>query len=246
VILPPLLPLVLDGGHGVRAQLLRLLKSLPSTEVEGRAGLLLPYIRTGMTHLAADIRFSSVDILSWLLLVSGNEVVSCGGGWVKTVNCFLSLLGWHTEESGKLSLTKAFFGKAPSEGKQMAKVLQVFAEFLRAGIGPPDDVLISDADQGSGTITWSFPLHQTPQHLLPSKSAPFSYLNLFGHPQDTEGDMYETHYDRFRIFVQMFETPVKRGISVARKEGGEIGRASATVNKVLEEARGIWQDSAGD
>ena len=246
MILPPLLPLVLDVSNGVRAQLLRLLKSLPNKEVDGHAALLLPYIRAGMTHLAADIRFSSVDILSWLLLASGSEVVSCAGGWVKTMNCFLSLLGWHTEESGKLSLSKVSFGKAVNEGKSMAKVLQVFAEFLRVGVGVPDSVLVSDADQDSGAITWAFPLHQTPLYLLPSKSAPFAYLDLFGHVQDEEGDMYETHEDRFRVFEQRFEMPVKRGVSATRKEAGEIGRASAIVNKVLEEARSTWKGSKND
>src|SRR5690606_39247932 len=112
VILPALLPLFLDGSNGVRTQLLKLLSALPSADMEGHVSLLLPYIRAGMTHLAADIRFSSVEIMSWLVSVAGNEVVSSPGGWIKLLNCFLSMLGWHTEESSKWSSNRASYGKA--------------------------------------------------------------------------------------------------------------------------------------
>ncbi|WEW56708.1 rRNA processing protein [Emydomyces testavorans] len=237
VILPSLLPLILDGSNGVRTQLLKLLRALPRTDVEGHAYLLLPYIRAGMTHLAADIRLSAVEILSWLLTVAGQEAVSCAGGWVKTLNCFLSILGWHTEESAKWSSNRASFGKAGSDGKPMVKILQAFADFLRVGICVSDTVDPMNEEDDVDAYDMSFPLRQTSQHLLPTKSSPFAYLNLFGQPKDEEGEMYESPEDRLRVFAQRFQQPIQRGIDAARKDGGEVGRASAGVSRVLKEAR---------
>ncbi|KAF3482521.1 pre-rRNA-processing protein ipi1 [Arthroderma uncinatum] len=235
VILPILFPLILDGNNGVRAQLLRLLKALPQKDLEGHGSAFLPYVRAGMTHLAADIRLSSVEILSWLLSVAGQEVVSAAGGWIKTLNCFLSLLGWHTEASTKWSSNKASFGKSGSEGKLAARVLQVFAEFLRAGIGLTDDPNLSGEGLGVNDGGALFPLRHVQYHLLPTKASPFAYLDLFSSVKKEEGDMYESREDRLRVFAQLFQVPVERGIDSARQDGGETGRASAGVRKILRE-----------
>lgn len=240
MILPSILPLVLDGNTSVRTQLLKLFRSFPAEEVEDHVSQLMPYIRAGMTHLAADIRVSSVEILSWLLSAAGNEVVSCAGGWIKTMNCFLSLLGWHSEESTKWSSNRASFGKAGSEGKPMVKALLAFSEFLRAGIGQEEEDGTDSESEGNvnppATVGWSFPLCQTSQHMLPSKSSPFAHLSLFGYPRNEEGEMYETREARYRVFSQKFQGPVARGIDAARKEGGDLGRASTVAAKVLKEA----------
>ncbi|KAI1955124.1 rRNA processing protein [Ophidiomyces ophidiicola] len=235
VILPSLVPLVLDGSNGVRTQLVKLLKVLPAADIEGHASFLLPYIRAGMTHLAADIRLSAIDILSWLLSVTGQEVVACAGGWIKTLNCFLSILGWHTEESAKWSSNRASFGKAGSDGKPMARVLQAFADFLREGLCAPDNEAQDAA--GSDFYGTAFPLRQTLQHLLPMSSSPYAYLDLFGRPKDEEGEMYESREDRLRVFTQKFQPAVLRGINAAKKDGGEVGRVSASVSKALKESR---------
>lgn len=237
IILPSLLPLILDGSNGVRTQLVKLLKTLPNAEVEGHVSSLLPYIRAGMTHLASDIRMSSVEFLSWLLSTAGQETVASEGGWIKTLNCFLSLLGWHTEESAKWSSSRASFGKAGTEGKPMARAMQVFTEFLRVGMGDEadDEDGISDNGRGQNPF-WTFPLHNTSQHVIPDKSAPFAYLSLFGQPKDDDGQMYESREDRLRVFSQKYHQPVERGVNAAKKDGGEIGRAAAGLGKVLREA----------
>ncbi|ODH22192.1 hypothetical protein ACO22_05559 [Paracoccidioides brasiliensis] len=239
VILPSLTTLILDGSSGVRTQLIKLLKSLPPPDMEGHISQLLPYVRAGMTHLAADIRLSSVEIISWLIATAGREVVSAPGGWIKTLNCFLSILGWHTEESTKWSLNKASFGKAGSDGKPMVRTLQILAEFLRSGIGPAEDNPDLDEDDLRDSKDWAFPLTQTDQHVLPTKSAPFAYLTLFGQPQNEEGEIYETREDRFRVFKEKFLSAVERGVNSTRQEGGEVGRASASLKKVLHEAMAL-------
>ena len=74
-------------------------------------------------------------------------------------------------------------------------------------------------------------------------ATPYAYLNLFGQLRDAEGDFYDTREDRYRIFSESFAAAIGRGVENARKEGGEIGRASATVSKVLREARTYDQAS---
>lgn len=190
-----------------------------------------------MTHLAADIRISAVEALAWLVDVAGAEVVSCAGGWIKTLNCFLSVLGWHTEESSKWSGNRASFGKAGAKGQPMVKVLGALAVFLQAGIGPESSVPAAVDSDGDGTMGgWEFPLCHAAQHMVPRATAPFVHLNLFGQPRDEEGEMYETREDRYRVFANRFLGAVQRGLEGARSEGGEVGRASAGVNKVLREA----------
>ncbi|KAJ5249237.1 Pre-rRNA-processing protein ipi1, partial [Penicillium chermesinum] len=239
VMLPSLLPLLLDANNNVRTQLLKLLRTLPRSDVEDHVVQLLPYVRAGMTHLAADIRVSAVEVLSWLVEAAGEQVVSCAGGWIKTLNCFLSVLGWHTEESARWSSSRASFGKSGSQGRPMVKVLGVLAEFLDAGIGAPE---ASRGDAGSAqedpsvASAWPFPLSHTGHHMVSESSAPYAYLNLFGKPRDEEGEMYETREDRYRVFTARFMPAVDRGLKSAREEGGELGRASSGVTKVLKGA----------
>ncbi|KAL3449249.1 Rix1 complex component [Aspergillus insuetus] len=238
LLLPHLLPLTLDANSGVRTNLLKLLRALPESDVADHVGQLLPYIRAGMTHLAPDIRVSSVEVLGWLVEVAGSEVVSCAGGWVKTLNCFLSVLGWHTEASSKWTTSEtkpaASFGKAGAKGKPQVKVLSVLAAFLDAGIGSE---AVGD-DDGDSDMDSAFPVRQFRAQMIPQTAAPYAYLNLFGKPRDEEGEMYETREDRWRVFEGRFLAAVEKGVEGARAEGGEVGRASAGVRKVLVEARG--------
>ncbi|CEJ59789.1 Putative Pre-rRNA-processing protein ipi1 [Penicillium brasilianum] len=237
VMLPSLLPLILDANNNVRTALLKLLKTLPPNDVQDHVAQLLPYVRAGMTHLAADIRVSAVEILSWMVDAAGEAVVSCAGGWIKTFNCFLSVLGWHTEESSRWSSSRASFGKSGSQGRPMVKVLGALAGFLDAGIGAPGaSVDETGSHDDSSPSAWPFPLCQTSQHMISESAAPYSYLNLFGQPRDEEGEMYETREDRYRIFSTRFLSAVERGLKSAREEGGELGRASSGVSKVLKEA----------
>ncbi|GKZ24353.1 rRNA processing protein [Aspergillus brasiliensis] len=249
-LLPTLSPLILDASTTVRTQLLKLLRTLPPTDVEDHVASLMPYVRAGMTHLAADIRVTAVEVLSWLVEIAGEAVVSCAGGWIKTLNCFLSVLGWHTEESSKWSSNRAAFGKAGAKGKPMVKVLGVLAEFLDAGIGEDDgdgDDEVNGGGGGEGMEVdgrgdGGFPIVHSDVHMVPKSAQPYVYLNLFGAPRDEEGEMYETREERFRVFKGKFLVPVERGLESARQDGGEVGRASAAVTKVLKEARGVdWE-----
>lgn len=192
-----------------------------------------------MTHLAGEIRSSAIEMLSWLLDVAGSEVVSCPGGWVKTLNCFLSLLGWHTQDTAKWSANEPSMSKAGNEAKATARTLQVLAQMLRCGMDQPLEQKIEII--GEGEERWGFPLWDTEQHLLPKNSGAFAYLNLFGAPRDEENDMHDDREDRVRIFDKGFRSPIENGLGDGRKEGGDVGRAAMVVSKVLKE---VHQEAA--
>jgi len=234
-ILPKLYPLILDGTGSVRQQLLKLLRALLRNEMSDHILEILPYVRAGMTHLAADIRLFSVEVLAWLVNIAADEVVSCAGGWVKTLNCFLAVLGWHTQDSGKWSSNRVSLGKATSDGKAQARNLQVLADLLRAGLFFATD--LSHADEN-----WqprpTFPLWHTEHHVLPKRSNPYGYLNLFGPEKDDDLDMLEDREDRIRVFNERFASAMEVGLASARKDGGEVGRAAGLVTKVLKSIDG--------
>ena len=217
----------------MRQQSLKLLRALPPNEMSDHVAELLPYLRAGMTHLAADIRLFSVDVLAWLIDLAADEVVSCPGGWVKTLNCFLALLGWHTQDSAKWSSSRVSFGRAGSgDGKAPARNLQVLAQFLTAGLCPSSffpEVLNDD-------LPSTFPLWHAEHHNLPTRSNAYAYLNLFGPPRDHDVDMLEDREDRLRIFNQRFAPSVNTGLALARSDGGEVGRAAGLVAKALKAA----------
>ena len=230
VILPKLLPLILDGSNGVRAQLLKLFRTLPPDDVDEHLDQLLLYLRAGITHLAADIRSSALDILGWALEIGGQQLVACAGGWVKTLKCLLAMLGWPIEASAAAwSSNKASFGKAGTEGKALVKALNSLAAILTAGLLPPkeDDVKSMEAV--------GFPLWHVEQHLLPKRTNSLSHLNLFGAPRDEESEVYEDREDRKRIFHPIFQQAIQKGLENAKGEGGEVGRAAAGVRKVVVE-----------
>lgn len=231
-ILPKVSPLILDGNGGVRTQALRLLRVLPEDDMRDHSTELLPYIRAGMTHLAADIRLSTMDVLSWLLQLAGQDVVSCAGGFTKTMVCFLSLLNWH---GGASAAGQPKFSKAGTEGKPLTKVLQVLGEFLHYAVG--HELSGEESNDKVGEGPYAYPLWHTNQHLPPSRPNAYSYLNLFGAIKDYEDAPLEERDDRVKLFNAKFRALVEAGVDQAKKEGGETGRIAASVAKVIREAK---------
>ncbi len=240
IILPKVYPLILDESNSVRAQLLRLLRALPAQDIEPHISQLLLYIRAGLTHLAADIRSSATDVLLWTTESCSNELVSCAGGWVKTLKCLLTVLHWHAPApangtSGRASSSNAWtstraptLGAANAEGSLPVKTLNALAAFLQAGLHPAEEV-------GEVSSRWPFPLRHVECHMIPTRSNAFAHLNLFGAVRGEEGEMYVEREERQRVFHRRFYATVYSNIEMARKEGGEGGRAAARVGKVLME-----------
>lgn len=237
-ILPKIQPLILDASKSAREQFLKLLRVLPKDEVRTHVDQVLLYVRAGMTHLATDIRVTAIDALEWLLQVGSDEVVSCSGGWLKTLNCFMSLLGWQTAEvSGKWSATRLTTGKRAEEAKLLVKQLTVLGMFLAAGFKDSRD----DKKTASNGVPSQFPLSGTEGCQLYARSNPFRNLNLFGAPKDAESTMYDDAEARKRAFDEQALASVTKGVSVAKMEGGEVGRAAAGLEKVLVNGMGDYQ-----
>ncbi|KAF2873149.1 rRNA processing protein Ipi1 [Massariosphaeria phaeospora] len=228
VVLPTVQRLILDGSNAVRQQLLKLLQSLPKDGIASYSDQLLLHTRAGLTHLATDIRVFALDVLEWLLGVAGDEVVSCAGGWAKMLKCFLSLLGWQNETSGTWSAPKSF-GKSGGDAKVQVKQMTALASFLKAGL------CTSQTPAQVNTSGGDFPLWHTEHHLLPGRSNVYAHLNLFGAARDEEAEMYEDREDRQRVFHTRAETAIVAGLEQSVKGGGELGRASAQLRKVIKE-----------
>ena len=242
MLLPKLNPLILDGANGVRSQLLLLLRALPTKDFEPHIGQVLLYIRAGLTHLAADIRSSATETLLWALETCPDEVVSCAGGWVKTLKCLLTVLHWHNPilrttalagggTSNWTSSQTANLGNAGAKGSLPVKTLNVLAAFLRAGLAPAPNKHENAPFQSK----WPFPLRYVEFHMLPKRSNAFAHLNLFGAPRDEDGEMYIEPEERQRIFHRRFQGAVNMGVEAGKREGGEVGRATAAVGKAVEE-----------
>ncbi|KAL8683493.1 MAG: hypothetical protein Q9186_000533 [Xanthomendoza sp. 1 TL-2023] len=229
VLLQKLVPLTLDPSNGVRTQMLKLLRALPPSDVGDHINKVLLWLPVGLTHLAADIRSSTLDMLVWALECAGDALVSSAGGWVKTLKSLVVMHGWPMESRmGPWSSSKTAFGRL-GEGKAMAKGLATMASFLRAGLAErmEEDV------QPTG---WGWPLTNTGQHMISRRSNCFAYLDLFKAPGgDDESQIYEDREDRQRVFARKFQKPIERGLEAAKQEGGEIGRAAASVQKAINE-----------
>ena len=231
-MLPKLLPLISDGSSGVRSQLLKVFKLLPSNGIEDRVDLISPYVRAGMTHISPDIRSSSIDVLEWLTAAAGHELVTSPGGWVKPLRAFVLIFGWSEEiktASGWSTTNKTLTTELGKNTKGLVKSLHGLASFLRAGLFEPES-----AEQP--TMENTFPIVPYQCHLLPKRSNGFGYLNLFGPPRDADSKEYMDCEERQQVFHTKFRKTIENGLEAAKREGGEIGRAAATVRKVIADA----------
>ena len=229
-------PLILDGSSQVRQQLLRLLRCLPVDQL-GSLDQLLLYTRAGMAHLSNDIRMSALDVLDWLLDTNADAVVSSAGGWVKTLRTFQNLLSWHdvpSKDAAGTSRTWSTSKPATNLGsnKLLVHQLTTLSRLLTAGLMKPS--LDHERQMAAKTAAQLFPLWHTDAHMLPKKSNPFGYLNLFGAPRDVESEVYEGAEERNEVFCELnLDKVFMHGVKEAKKEGGEVGRAAALFDKAL-------------
>ena len=225
-VLTKLLPVLSDGSSSVRTQLLKLFRALPPAEVKPNVEKILMYVRAGMTHLSNDIRGDTLNALEWLLDVAGEETVSSPGGWLKTLNSFSSMLGWNPSvgsaltNKGWTSASKATLGTKKGPEAQVRQI-QVLAKFLQTGFRP------------EAPVPYSPMAYWDNIYRLPTTPNPFAYLNLFGTPRDEDSEMYPDRISRQRVFDAKWRPAISAGMTEAKKEGGTVGRAAATLDKAL-------------
>jgi pre-rRNA-processing protein IPI1 len=231
-------PLLLDSSAAVRAHCVKFLAALPPACVRDSAEDLLLYARVAATHLSARIQLTGLDVLEWLLGVAGREVVGCAGGWVKTLNCLLAVLGWKgitTTQKGNAGWQSTGVmaqraSLAEDAGILRTRQLQVLSLLLEKGLMRPDDKRreewIRNAQRG-------FPYFMFQDHAIPKKRNPYGYLNLFGPPRDEESEQYEDPEERARVFVKLAARDLHAGLEKAKLEGGGIGRAAMSIERGL-------------
>lgn len=229
MILQKLLPLISDSSTPVRTQLLKLLQTLPAAEVRHSTEQAIMFIRAGMTHLSADISNDTLGVMEWLLEVAENDLVTCPGGWVKTLNTFCALMGW------ALSSNNLGWSSAPRAGLKAkaattyARQIATLAKFLEAGLRP-ETTIPEDESQNWDNL-----------YRIPRDSNAFEYLNLYGSRRDEDGEMYPNREARQRVFEKKFLAAMAKGADQAKKEGGATGRAASTLDKVLQEGMGDYE-----
>ena len=232
VIIEKIRPLLLDGSQPVRQQLNKLLRALPAEGVPNNVGSLILHIRAALTHLSNDVRMTALEAFEWLLVAAGEEAVGAAGAWVKTLKCFLSLLGWQQHQESKdvvskWSTVKQARARPAGGDKLFVKQLQTFALFLDIGLG-------NKKQRGLEQQPNTFPLWHTQYHMLSTRSNPYGFLNLFGAPRDEESEAYGDWGSRQRIFKKLAFSQVGDGLEQARREGGEVGRAAATLRRTVD------------
>ncbi|KAK3057115.1 rRNA processing protein [Extremus antarcticus] len=242
VIVAKAQPLILDGNLQVRQQVVKLLRSLALEELGSLDSLIL-YARAGMVHLSKDICATALDVLDWLLSTAPSAVVSSAGGWVKTLRAFQNLLSWHGDANGittrgvdgKWSNTKS--SSNLGGGKLLVHQLTTLSRLLVAGLTRPS--LDQEHKAAAEKAASLFPLCHTDAHMLPKKSNPYGYLNLFGASRDMESEVYEDPEQRAEVFNDLgMSEAFQYGVAEAKKEAGEVGRAAALVAKALKLADG--------
>jgi pre-rRNA-processing protein IPI1 len=223
-LLNKLLPLVSDSSTPVRAQLLKLLRTLPKDEVRHGAERASMYIRAGMTHLSADISNDSLAVMEWLLEVAGSDLVNCPGGWVKTLGTFCAMMGWAVSSSNGGWTSAARTAMKAKDAQALAKQITALTRFLQTGLA--DEL----SERENVSQYWDA------LYRIPRAPNAFEYLNLSGARRDEEGEMYSNREARQEIFHKRFLAAMNKGLVNAKKEGGATGRAASSMEQILKDA----------
>ncbi|KAL7621098.1 rRNA processing protein [Parahypoxylon ruwenzoriense] len=238
-LLQKLLPMMSDSSGPVRGQLLKLLRNLPTDEVRPHVEKIMLYIRGTMTNISQEIKDDGLNYMEWLLEITGEDVVSGAGCWVKPLRDFMSVLGWTikpppttaTAKSGWTSAPRTTFG-AKKYGQSFPRQMLVLAKFLETGFKP-----------GMPT-PWTSNNWFSNISRVPRTPDPFGYLGLFKPPRDEDGEIYRNREDRQDIFHKRFRAAVEAGVDMAKKEGGMAGRAAAALDQVLKEGMADYEHKA--
>ncbi|KAK8193455.1 pre-rRNA-processing protein ipi1 [Phyllosticta capitalensis] len=253
VIVPKVGTLIYDNSKAVREQLLRLFEVLPPNDIRPYVEDLVRRIRAGMTSLSMDIRLSSLDVLDWLLQTHPHETISCKGGWIHTLKCFNSILGFREPVSSsapqKWSTAASTVGASHSDSEKLKKLrthqLTSLASFLKTGIVEDPKEKNRAKEEADRLKRICFPLHQAHHHLYTPPTA-FDHLNLFGPPPDEDNRMYTDRHGRQRALAKLVRPALENGLKTAKKEGGMVGRAAGDVGKILQEGLHDFGDDLSD
>lgn len=222
------MPLMLDPSTGVRSNIVKMIEALPVSEMADQVSKMLPYVRAAMTHLSQEIRTTALDVLRTLLECAGKDLVSCAGGWTKTLECCATLLNWkHLASTETWTTSKTSFR---SDTKLIVRIMQVTQQLLSVGLldeGANVEVHVSAA---------CFPCWHFWHHTVPTKSDAYATLGLFGRSSDDDSRILDDREERLILFNERFKSDFLQGVQGAKMEGGDIGRVAGQLSKTIEAA----------
>lgn len=211
------------------------------------AGKIILYIRAGITNLSSAVRDDALSALEWLLDVAGEDLVASPGGWLKTLNGFGAMMGWTAPVPaagggrGWSSAPKTSFAatkpatstastgnRLATGGQSYARQITALARFLDMGLRPEKPAPYDPQ------AFWDSLYRLPGSNATAAKTNPFGHLNLFGAPRDEDSEMYADREGRQRVFAKRWQAAIAKGVDEARREGGAVGRAAATLHEVLE------------
>ncbi|KAI2615356.1 Rix1 complex component [Hypoxylon sp. NC1633] len=237
-LLQKILPIMSDSSGPVRGQLLKLLRNLPADEIRPHVEKIMLYIRGTMTNISQEVKDDGLNYMEWLLDIAGEDVISSAGCWVKPLRDFMSVLGWTVNvapttaaKKGWTSAPRTTFG-AKKYGQSFPRQMLVLSKFLEMGFKPGMPTPWTPNDWFSNISC------------VPRKTDPFGYIGLFKPPRDEEGEIYRSREDRQDIFQKRFRTAMEEGVEMAKKEGGTAGRAAATLDQVLQDGMGDYEQNS--
>lgn len=237
-ILAKLSPLVSDSSTPVRKQLQVLLDHLPGEEVRHHADRMLLHVRAGMTHLSNDVSNDALGVMDWLLGFAADEIVSCAGGWVKTLETFCAMMGWTPKSSSSGWTSGSKVTLRAKDSTTHARQISVLAKMVQAGLEPrPSAADDSKPDSAGGR--WDYLCR------VPSDPKAFDYLNLNGSTSSNDqSQRYASREERQQVFKARFSSSISKGASDALQAGGATGRAAAALQKALDAGLEDYEESS--
>lgn len=215
-------PLILDTSKPVRDALYELYKSdTIAPQLAPNASLVMLYVHSAMTHITPDVRSQSTAFLDLLVEHAPKQVVTLT--WIKTLSCFLPLLGWESSSAPKLSSgsidSGLQFGSRASDVK-LAHI-QSLSKLISAGI---DEGLDKD-------VNAPFTLNKdTVKFLRPTTGNPYVILGLFSDHQNSNPSSTTTvteDVESRQEALKSFKEAIVSGLTLCTKEGGQLGRLSS-------------------
>lgn len=232
-ILPKILEATLVVSEDVRDAAVLVLKSIPDHLADDHIEQILPFVRAGITHLAANVAGTSLEILTWLIRSQGDRLVSCKGGWVKTLKCFLVMLRWTAEaRTGGWTFSRSSYRDNNFQGESLVKCLSVLGPFLRTGLMRPRKNRVPMSELPD------YPLSGRIGAILPTKAkGGFSCLDLFGSPLDDE-NCECPDVDTRKEALETFRPALEQGLSALSQDGGPLAEAAKEAAEILRRGLG--------
>jgi pre-rRNA-processing protein IPI1 len=171
--------------------------------------------------------------MEWLLDVAADELVSCAGGWVKTLDTFCAMMGWAPKSANGGWTSGSRVSLRAKDSTTQARQISALAKMLEAGFASGEA-----ADEDDSSDLWDS------LYRIPRDPKVFDYLNLNSGNRNDEEQMYASREERQQIFKTKYYDSISQGADEALKVGGLTGRAAATLRKVLTEDMAGYEEAS--